>query len=985
MKRVFFVAACLLVMASVSAQQVRVLSNQRLGEGFLPRISADGSVVSYLITESAGFPEEVASLDLSVSNENLHLYVYQHGVRTELFPHGQNYYICVSLSPDRTKILFRSRKSTAVCDLNGRVLADLGNISAPEWYGNDYVVGMRGEHDGHDFTSSQIILRSLSGEETALTDGADIAMCPQVSAESGRIVYGTVDGDIRMLQLNLTDHPIRSERPVMQAVLNAIPPKSPARALKKSFSDIKIYINPGHGGYTGNDRGMHIYPFAVGDTSSFWESSSNLHKGLYLDSILRSLGVQTMLSRTLNREIDDKNLYDIVCEANAYGADFMLSIHSNAGGPSNYILQLYSGKDADDPVTYNDYGTKDAESRAISTIIGNNLHKSGLISEWTRVPNIVGDKTFARKIMGWSNGYGVLRYLRVPGEISEGGMHDYIPQTYRLMNMDYKRAEAFQFAQSFLTYFLDYTIPTGALAGQVRDSYQKMIFPAIITHKGSPDAQKPLCGATVELLDNGSVIRSYTTDELFNGLFYFWDLTPGKAYTVRAKMDGYYTEEYEMTPVAGDVVYHNFMLNMQRQTPPEVTAYSPNPKDLTDSVEVSTTIYMEFNWDMNTDSTAAAFSVSPAVAGTVSFENGARALRFKPEGRFEPGVEYTVTLSTQACHPDASYPNHLQAPFVFKFRTKDRGAIRFLGAYPANGETDVPLQPSFISIYDQSIVSSTVKSAVTLTDAAGNAVSINARSIKCNVAPEPYGTIAFETTAALQPNTQYTLTLGGSIKDNIGIYLVTPRVFQFTTASGAGSTLPVIDNLDTLCFVPDREKSISLQSISTLRNTSKKYSGLASNELAYAFTDADGEAFFSMKNPMLIQATMNDKVGLYVFSDYSGNELLAEWSCEGDIKYTPICTLNYGGWKWQEMDMSALAEGQTYQLMAVRVVRGSSLLSASGKVYLNNLSYLKGEDTADEQINGALSAPEKIVRDGQVLIQKNNKTLDVLGREVNNK
>lgn len=976
MKRIFSLLSAVLIAGALFAQPVRVISNQKLGEGFLPRISADGTEVTYLTSHSDAYPEEVS--DLYVTNDDLHLYLFRHGVRTELLPHGENYYICASLSPDKTMVLFRSRKGTGVCDLSGRLLYNLGEVVGPEWYGNDHVVGFRSEQDGHEYTSSQIILSSLTGEVTELTDGTTIDMCPHASAASGRVVFNSLDGSIRMLQLNLTEQPIRRDLPTLRAEQH--PVKAMARkARKKNFSDLKIYINPGHGGYTGNDRGMTIYPFHAGDTLGFWESSSNLHKGLKLDTMLRALGVKTMLSRTLNRELDDKNLYDIVCEANAFNADFMLSIHSNAGGPSNYILQLYSGKDADDPVTYADYGTRDAESRAISTIIGNNLHKSNVVSDWTRVPYIVGDKTFARKIMGWSNGYGVLRYLRVPGEISEGGMHDYIPQTYRLMNMDYKKAEAYQFAQAFLTYFLEFTPATGVIGGQVRDSYQKLTFPVINTHKnGSLDALKPLCGATVELLQNGSVLRTYTTDTLYNGVYYFWDLTPG-TYTVRANMDGYYSMEQQVNVVAGDIVYSNLLLNLQRQTPPEVTSYSPHPAAITDSVIVSSTIYLTFNWDMNTEETEAAFSITPSVEGTITFENGARAMRFTPTGRFEPGTEYTVTLSTRACHPDTAFQNHLAQPFTFSFRTQDRGSIRFLRSYPADGETDVPVNPSFISLYDQSIVSSTVKNAVSLTDAQGNEVSINARSIKCNVAPAPYGTVAFEATAALQPSTQYVLTLGAGIKDNVGIYLNTPRVIHFTTAAPFTPELQVVETLDTLCFVADREKSVGFSSVSTLRNTNKKYVGAASNELSYTFQQAEAEAVYAMKNPMLIQARSADRVGLYVFSDFSGNSLVAEWNSEGDIKYTPVCEFDYGGWKWQEIDLSSLPEGLTYQLMSLRVVRGTSILSQKGSVYLNNLSFLSGPTAVEE--TEAEGTVRKQLHDNQILIHRGSKTYTVLGQE----
>lgn len=50
----------------------------------------------------------------------------------------------------------------------------------------------------------------------------------------------------------------------------------------KDMTGLKIYINPGHGGYDSDDRNVAVYPYAQGDTLGFWESSSNLHKGLML-------------------------------------------------------------------------------------------------------------------------------------------------------------------------------------------------------------------------------------------------------------------------------------------------------------------------------------------------------------------------------------------------------------------------------------------------------------------------------------------------------------------------------------------------------------------------------------------------------------------------------------------------------------------------------------------------------------------------------
>lgn len=104
----------------------------------------------------------------------------------------------------------------------------------------------------------------------------------------------------------------------------------------KRMSDLKIYINPGHGGYTSNDRPIHIYPFAANDSAGYWESKSNLYKGLHMYHILDSLGATPYLSRIKNTEADDRSLSGIAAEANQLGVDLFFSIHSNAGENVNY-------------------------------------------------------------------------------------------------------------------------------------------------------------------------------------------------------------------------------------------------------------------------------------------------------------------------------------------------------------------------------------------------------------------------------------------------------------------------------------------------------------------------------------------------------------------------------------------------------------------------------------------------------------------------
>lgn len=972
--------AALLSAATLSAQPVRVVSNQVVGQGFSPRLSADASSLTYVESEHVALHQSIANHDLYVTNEDLNVVLYRNGRRTVLNPRGEENYIWSSVSPDGTRILYNTRYGTEICDLQGHILANLGHLCYPEWYGNDYVVGQHETSDGHRYISSCIAIASADGSmQQNLTDPAEMGMNPSPAAAYGKIAYTTLDGEMHLMQLNLTDMPIQHTLPELR-LAPAMMRKVPARARKNSPADIRIYINPGHGGYTGNDRGIAAYPFAAGDTLGFWESSSNLTKGLRLDTMLRALGMQTKLSRTLNREIDDLDLSVIVAQANAYNADFMLSIHTNAGAPSNYILQLYAGRDADDPVIYADMTQASDESRAVTTLMGDRLYENA-VTVFTRVPYITGDKTFARKIMGWSNGYGVLRRLTVPGTISEGEMHDYRPTLYRLMNMDYRYRESFYFAETFMEYFLDQTLPYGAVGGMVRDVYRKHEFPAISYRRNSSDEKRALLGATVTLSDmSGQVLQTYTTDQLFNGCYFFWYLQPGQ-YIVHAEAADYYSATDTLTVQNGHISYGNFYLSLMRQTPPEVVDYTPHV-ELTDSQLVSIEPTIKFNWDMDLDATAAALQISPAVEGTISWEDDGHLLRFKPNGRFEPGVEYTVTVTTDACHPDANFPNHMTAPFSFKFRTKDRGSIRFLQSYPANGADDVPLQPSFIAIFDQAIVASTAKNNVEVVDMNGRQQAINTRSFAANKAPEPYGYSSFELVDALQPATDYKLIFKPNIRDKEGILLNQTIEIPFRTEAAASSVLPVVNPLDTLFFKGDTAASQYTSQAYTFRNTTKKTSGQASNQFTYAFTDLQGEAQFPVLDPMLIVSNSCSHLAMQVFSDYSFNTLYAIYATEGDYQYVKICDLDFAGWRYVDVDLSDLPAGVDYQFMGFRLNRQDNFLSASGSFYIDDLSarYEACAESALDEVE--LSDEGKQFRDGQVIIRKSGRTYNAAGQRL---
>ena len=141
-------------------------------------------------------------------------------------------------------------------------------------------------------------------------------------------------------------------------------------AYAKRMSELKIYINPGHGGYTSDDRPIRIYPFEQNDTLGYWESKSNLYKGLHMYHILDSLGATPYLSRIKNTQADDRSLSGIAAEANSLGVDLFFSIHSNAGENVNYPLMLYRESTIGTP--------RYPENITLSKIVWKNLHSRKL-------------------------------------------------------------------------------------------------------------------------------------------------------------------------------------------------------------------------------------------------------------------------------------------------------------------------------------------------------------------------------------------------------------------------------------------------------------------------------------------------------------------------------------------------------------------------------------------------------------------------------
>lgn len=358
----------------------------------------------------------------------------------------------------------------------------------------------------------------------------------------------------------------------------------------QSLKGLKIYINPGHGGFDSNDRNVVISPFTAGDTLGFWESKSNLVKGLYLRKLLEDEGAKVIMSRTQNQSVDDRSLSAIAEEANANKVDFMISIHSNAyNGMSNYPLMLFHGWD-NNPIL--------PQSMAVANQFWDNLI-SNQITHWTyQNRNVRGDKSFAPA--SW-DGYGVLRPLTVPGLISEGSFHDYFPETYRLMNNDYRRLEAWHHFLAFCSFYGGNPGNKGKIAGFVKDSVQKVVNWSYVS--GSKDQWLPLNNVNITLQPGN---KTYTTDELNNGFYIFDQLAPGN-YEVTFQSAGHNLKKSLQVKVdSAKVTYLNVYL-----TPKNVLAKDLNVPGSEDKITIyPNPVQRDIRFRINTNAATGIYSIS---------------------------------------------------------------------------------------------------------------------------------------------------------------------------------------------------------------------------------------------------------------------------------------------------------------------------------------------------------------------------------------
>ncbi|MCU7497346.1 MAG: hypothetical protein HF314_14010 [Ignavibacteria bacterium] len=143
--------------------------------------------------------------DMALYSVDGKILFYMNGTKKVFSPLGEGEYIWPSLSPDGTKILFTEvHRGAFISDLQGRILASLGKISAPNWSPDGkWITYMVEKDDGEFVTGSEIFACSSDGLHVfQLTSTSDVhEMYPTWSSDGSSILFNSEDGNIYSLKL----------------------------------------------------------------------------------------------------------------------------------------------------------------------------------------------------------------------------------------------------------------------------------------------------------------------------------------------------------------------------------------------------------------------------------------------------------------------------------------------------------------------------------------------------------------------------------------------------------------------------------------------------------------------------------------------------------------------------------------------------------------------------------------------------------------
>jgi hypothetical protein len=350
------------------------------------------------------------------------------------------------------------------------------------------------------------------------------------------------------------------------------------------------------------------------------------------------------------------------------------------------------------------------------------------------------------------------------------------------------------------------------------------------------------------------------------------------------------------------------------QTPPKVTSTPPTALQFVD-MRVSVT----FDQRMEPAFSAAAFSLTPSVAGSITWTDNGRTMHFQPSSYLSFDTEYHVTIDPSARNYldrtlDGNGDGTAGDRYGFSFRTVLRDTIvpSVVNTYPAEGATSISRTAEFVVTFTEQIDQSSLAEGFSLETEGGTPLPVTA----VNYATGPgFSRVRFRTTQELAPASVYRLVVLPTLRDLSGNFLPQAATATFTTEPAAVLNGTVINTLDAVgsWWQPGTSGTTRNVLASFAIDNATKRAGTGSGRVTYEWTQASGGILreHNSSTPSIEGGSM---LGAWVYGDRSGHEL--RFGC---YYYTGTSTSNFvtvsagpidwTGWKLRTISTSSIPVG----------------------------------------------------------------------------
>ncbi len=694
--------------------------------------------------------------------------------------------------------------------------------------------------------------------------------------------------------------------------LVAMPSIAQEEAPKADWGDFKLFLDPGHSGR--ENRGIWGYS----------EAEKVLDVALNIKDMLETYttvvdGETLKLCRyTQEESVDLSERSDM---ANAWGADFFYSIHSDASGSENTIVTLFGG--------WRENGVEVEKTPNGGKAYGEFLE-----------PNLMGVMRVGSRGNWYDRCYydrtpetheslrpylSVNRLSNMPSLLSEGGYHDMAVQQRRNMNKDYKRLEAFAAFQSIL-------------------QYRGMALPAQTFMTGvisNSENEQPINGATIKVGDYTyttdtyeSLFSQYTKnpDLISNGFYIFEGLTAGETYNVEISAPGFDTytssvtindgSKVEGTTTSPDYVTF-FDVALTNNQPAKVASISV--EDI-ESVNSLVPLVITFSRNMDRESVESAFAISNKGEVALSWDND---YTLKVDiSKLQPWMTYKITIDGSVAKNsqtgllldgDADGEPGGNYELTFTMAEPDVTAPFVVSTYPAaEGEALYTKRPPIRLEFNEEIVYNGDKHAecVTVEDATGKKYE----GVTTHDVVRDRSVIHFYPKEDLAADCAILVSFAGGIEDLFG-NLGEPYYFRFLTEYRAQTEETVIQALAGAdgWWAPGGSGSSSGLVIddcsTTTVNVGPSVDATSSMSINYVFDEsasydeANPNAFFIRDHYPSGQNTqyteLHAMLTMWVYGDGSNNQVGVCLRARPDgVKQTePMMPLDFRGWNLYVFDL----------------------------------------------------------------------------------